>query len=367
MVKFIKNKSLNKKLRAPRVIKLATDFSGMDASSTAMDRIFNDDPNKFVLMMASDILPEAHKLQAAKPGHQPKHSFNDVSERTNEEEPDSDIYVWTPPCQSFSAAGKGDGVQDPRGKLMAYGVRYVASRRPRCAIMENVKRLMSKRFRPIVKGLTKSLRTLGYNVYWKVLQANDFQVPQKRDRAVMVAIREDSEFRKFKWPDPVPDEFKVTLSDILDRKSTSDLAGRLPPKKKQKEFVKNACKKVYEEGINPINVPVAIDIDCSSKFQTYGVDIARTLTRTRGSQGGPWISSRGRRTTISEMIRIQGFKTSEIPWEKAGITERKCAMMLGNAVPVNLIGHVLANAMWSAGLVSKKVDFPLVKVADAAK
>ena len=61
------------------------------------------------------------------------------------------------------------------------------------------------------------------------------------------------------------------------------------------------------------------------------INIARTLTRSRGAQGGPWVSSRGRRVTVDEMCRLQGFKVSDVPWEAAGITAKQIGAMLGSS------------------------------------
>ena len=69
----------------------------------------------------------------------------DVMTREASEEKEVDLYVWTPPCQSFSTAGLRGGISDARGRLLFAGLRYVRRTEPRLAIMENVKGLRSKK------------------------------------------------------------------------------------------------------------------------------------------------------------------------------------------------------------------------------
>ena len=346
-------------IKAPRVIKFGSDFSGIDAGVTAMSRLFKENPNKCRVKFVSDILPEAHKVMANKPDPKPEVIFTDILERERSEEVYVDVYVWTPPCQSFSLAGKGRGSADPRGSVLASGVKFILNKRPRVTIFENVKGLT--RFPKIVKGIQKRLGSAGYKLYWKVLNAADFQVPQSRERLFMVGIKAECIRREFQWPEPISP--KVTLSDVLDKfDPRTDKPGRLPNRQSSKEFVKAACKEAHRKGTDPLTTPIAIDIDCSSRFQSVGVNVARTLTRTRGGQGGPWISSRGRRTTPNELLKIQGFSgEDEVPWRQAGVNANKIGQLLGNAAPVPMMGHILSEAMFCAGVTASKVAFPLAK------
>jgi DNA-cytosine methyltransferase len=355
--------SSRRTIRVPKVIKFGSDFSGIDAAATAMQRLFKDCPGKFKNCFASDLLPEAHKVVAHKPGPKPGRMFADVTTRSVEDEVGTDVYVWTPPCQAFSKAGRTQGLNDPRGSIMSVGVKYIVRHLPRVTIFENVKGMTVKKFRPILAGITNSLKA-EYTVHWKLLSSDDFQVPQIRERLFMVAIRRDSLRHAFRWPKPVKP--KIMLSDVLDPFiPKTDKPGRLPHKGQAKEFLKTACTDAHRNGTDPLTTPVAIDIDCSPAYQTVGINMARTLTRTRGGQGGPWISSRGRRTTPTELLKIQGFTgEDEVPWKDAGISAHKLGELLGNAVPVPMIGHVLSEAMYSAGVTASKVVFP--PAADSA-
>ena len=102
-----------------------------------------------------------------------------------------------------------------------------------------------------------------------------------------------------------------------------------------------------------------VDIDCSKQFSTFGINEARTVTCSRGGAGGPWIASRGRRVTTSELMRLQGFEAKDIPAEDLGLSARQVGQMVGNAVSVHTMGFILAEALSSAGLTKKKHTCPL--------
>ena len=59
------------------------------------------------------------------------------------------------------------------------------------------------------------------------------------------------------------------------------------------------------------------------------------------------------------MVRLQGFKMTEVPWEAAGLSEAQIGGMLGNSVSVPVIGPVIAEAMYAAGLTASRLVFPL--------
>ena len=348
-------------VKAPKVIKAAGDFVGMDGALTALNRMLK--PGKFRFLFGSDTLADAHALAAHKPGTKAEKMYDDVTKRTKEEEEadgEVDLYITTPPCQPYSTAGRRRGTKDARGKLVAASVKYIVHNRPKVVVLENVKGFSYKKFAQVKKGITKALKQAqpGYSVHWRLLASNQFQVPQRRVRTIMVAFRKDvyRSDRPFHWPDPV--DPVVHLEDVLDPPIATDKPGRLPSNKKAKVFVKRAYKKAHAQGINPLVTPILVDVDCSDKFQTAGINIAPTLTKTRGSQGGPWVSSRGRRTSVSELIKIQGFQDKEVPWVEAGLSPSKIGMLLGNSVPPPLIGAVLSEAMYSAGITVQKVPFP---------
>lgn len=141
-----------------------------------------------------------------------------------------DVYMTSPPCQSFSMAGKRLGKDDLRGVLFFNSHKFIAKNKPRFFIFENVKGLLSdddgntfKEWELMLGG--KSVNgnpvifpyenSLPYHIYYKVVNAKDHDVPQDRERVFIVGIRDDAD-NVFTWPKDV--SLTKRLRDILDVK-----------------------------------------------------------------------------------------------------------------------------------------------------
>ncbi|CAE8704276.1 unnamed protein product [Polarella glacialis] len=220
--------------------------------------------------------------------------------------------------------------------------------------MENVPGLVTKKHKRVLKGIIKSLKSLDYDVQTRILNSADYSVPQSRRRVFLVAIRNDSLRREFTWPEPTGSK---TVDAILDPLTSSDKPGRLPKAPRSRQLVIDAYAKVHAAGIDPRTIPVLVDVDCSPRYAVHGVNMAKTITRTRGQAGGPWVSTRGRRTSTTELLKLQGINDGEVPWEEAGLTKCQVGMMVGNSMSVPVIGMVLAEALYAAGLTTSKSAF----------
>ena len=337
--------------RCPKIIKFGSDFSGLDAAAAALNRM--KIPHECVF--ASDLLKFSQKI--LQHVYQPKNIFTNIMERTAEQEEPVDVYVTTPPCQDFSSAGKQTGKDGPRqtGALIKKSLQYVQAHRPRVVIFENVLAMLQNKFKPVLAGILKAFHDLGYKAHHKALNSRDYGLPQDRRRLIIVAIQANAIKHEFKWPvqQPAP-----SVTKALDPWKPTDKAGRLPSAIRQKEACLTAYKECYKCGHDPRATPILVDIRASPKFMSYGIDEAKTITRTRGGDGGPWISTRGRLTTPAELLKLQGLTKEDVPWEAAGISQRQVGQLIGNAVSVNTIGCVLEEALWSAGLVMNRVIFP---------
>lgn len=138
-----------------------------------------------------------------------------------------DIYVTTPPCQAFSLAGKRNGENDKRGILFYNSHEFITVNKPRFFMFENVKGLLSD-----AKGRTfqvwldmlggKSVNgnpvifpredAVPYHIYYKVLNAKHYGIPQNRERVFIIGIRDDAD-NTFNWPQPQP--LNKTLKNVL--------------------------------------------------------------------------------------------------------------------------------------------------------
>lgn len=100
---------------------------------------------------------------------------------------DIDLITYGFPCQDISAAGHQKGFFDEEGNLTRSGLFFNAAdiirrTKPKFAIFENVKNLTGKKFKAEFETVLCVLDELGYNTYWKVLNAKDYGIPQNRER-----------------------------------------------------------------------------------------------------------------------------------------------------------------------------------------
>lgn len=138
---------------------------------------------------------------------------------------DIDILTYGFPCQDISLAGKqkglfnDDGTQTRSG-LFFEALRIIEATKPKVAIAENVKNLVSKKFNAQFQVVLASLDSAGYNSYWAVLNSKDFGVPQNRERVFIVSIRKDIDTGVFEFPKSFPLEkrLKDVLEEVVDEK-----------------------------------------------------------------------------------------------------------------------------------------------------
>lgn len=105
-------------------------------------------------------------------------------------------------------------IEKTRSSLLVEWLRFLREKKPRFAIYENVKNIVGSRFRPTFNLFVKELEDYGYNVYWQVLNAKHYGIPQNRERVYCVIVRKDLDNGKFKFPEPIP--LKHTLADMLE-------------------------------------------------------------------------------------------------------------------------------------------------------
>lgn len=138
----------------------------------------------------------------------------DLEEYFNIKKGELELLSGGAPCQAFSYAGKRLGLEDARGTLFYHYAIFLNKLQPKMFVFENVRGLVShdhgKTFRTIMDIFSDE----GYTVKWKVLNAWDYGVAQKRERMIMVGVRNDlADIISFDYPEP--HEYKPVLRDIL--------------------------------------------------------------------------------------------------------------------------------------------------------
>ena len=140
----------------------------------------------------------------------PEGDITKVDEKTI---PDHDIVCAGFPCQAFSISGKRLGFQDSRGTLFFDVARIVKEKRPKVVFMENVKNFAAHDGGRTIAVVEATMRELGYTFDYRVLNAVNYGIPQKRERVYMVCFRDDIAQNGFNFPKP----FKLTrhVEDFL--------------------------------------------------------------------------------------------------------------------------------------------------------
>jgi len=141
--------------------------------------------------------------------------------------PDVDIIAGGPPCQDYSVAGTGDGEAGSRGKLVWTYLQIIENKQPKAFIFENVKGLITKKHLPTFEALLKEFDKIGYTVSWKLINAWDYGVAQKRERVFIVGVRKDLGFT-FKFPEPFPEDYRTqVLRDVIgDLPEPQEMVGK---------------------------------------------------------------------------------------------------------------------------------------------
>lgn len=131
----------------------------------------------------------------------------------------ADLWTYSFPCQDLSVAGKQAGIKEgTRSGLLLEVERLLENavllgNQPKYLLLENVKALVGKKFKPDFDRWLNKLSELGYNNYWKVLNAKDYGIPQNRERVFVVSIRKDLN-QTYMFPEPVP--LTLKLKDLLE-------------------------------------------------------------------------------------------------------------------------------------------------------
>ncbi|MBB6454403.1 DNA (cytosine-5)-methyltransferase 1 [Salirhabdus euzebyi] len=141
-------------------------------------------------------------------------NIKDIHER---DIPDADIITGGFPCQGFSAAGPRK-VLDERNTLYKELSRVIEAKQPLAFIGENVKGLLTLGNGEIMEAIKNDFSSKGYRLYYQLLNAADYEVPQDRYRVIMIGIREDIDIG-FEFPKPTGRKsIKDILSDLPEPK-----------------------------------------------------------------------------------------------------------------------------------------------------
>lgn len=227
--------------------------------------------------------------------------------------PDHDILLAGFPCQPFSIIGNKLGTADARGTLYKEIIRIARVKKPLGMVLENVKQLATTHHGTVLKKIKDDLESIGYTVDWRILNALDFGLPQKRERVIIVATLNN--FDEFPWPtEKIP---MKPLADILEKNPD------------QRHYVSERIKKKRHEAHTAEVSPSIWHENKAGHISSYPYSCALRA----GASYNYLLVDGERRLTPREMLRLQGFP------ESFGIiaNDSQARKQAGNAVPVPLV------------------------------
>jgi len=250
----------------------------------------------------------------------------------------ADIVEGGFPCQSFSFAGKKMGFEDVRGTMFFEFARCVKEVKPKIAVGENVRGLLSHDGGKTLKVIVKVLKDLGYRVTYRVLRAQYLDVPQKRERLIILAVRKDL---NIPFLFPKEKDYTISLREALKDCPSSDgqkytkrkkkILSLIPPGGYWKDLPENLQKEYMQASyfMGGGKTGMARRLSWNEPSLTLTCSPAQKQTeRCHPEETRP--------LTIREYAMIQTFP---IKWEFIGSMASQYKQ-IGNALPVNLGYHI---------------------------
>lgn len=252
--------------------------------------------------------------------------------------------IGGPPCQSWSEGGTLRGIDDERGQLFYEYIRILKAKKPLFFVAENVSGMLSKRHSSAVQEFLKLFDNAGYNVSLKLLNANDYEVAEDRERVFYVGFRKDLDIVNFVYPTPISPN--LVLKDcIWDLKDNAIPA--LPKNKTNgdsclvpnHEYFIGSFSSIYmsRNRVRSWNEP-AFTVQASGRQCQLHPQAPKMIKESANKQS--FVKGKEhlyRRMSVREVARIQGFPDDyRFLYDDLNYGYK----MIGNAVPVNLAYHL---------------------------
>ena len=333
---------------------------------------------------------DKYAIKAYEEIHGPTLNLGDISKLDVNDIPEHDLFTYSFPCQDISVAGKTKGIVkgETRSGLLYECERIIEAKRPKYLLLENVKNLVGKKFKPQFDEWLAYLESLGYTSYWKVLNAKNYGVPQNRERVFVVSIL--GEHEPFEWPTPIPldkcikdmleeqvDE-KYYLSEELTNKLTTLntmqggmrepkilCEGNINPSGKgmngnvfnsrgispalttnkgegQKIILPCICASRGRNPENPSDRTAGAPTEQRLEFNTKGT--SNTITTVQKDNYVVETTYRIRKLTPRECFRLMGMRDDDIDKiQEAGISNTQQYKLAGNSIVVDVLEAIFKN------------------------
>ena len=284
---------------------------------------------------------DKHALKSYEARHGDCPNYGDISKIDPHELPDMDLFTYSFPCQDLSNAGRMAGLKNgTRSGLLYECEKIIEAKKPKYLLLENVKNLVSKRFKNDFLKWLEYLEGLGYKSYWKVINAKYHGLPQNRERVFAISILGGGSYNF-----PQDKELCADLKEIIINDA---------PKEYYKDIKFEGSDKVLKipqngpKGYIELPLPGICDLSYPN-----------SKTRRGRVQGGgkvcPTVMARPqdimyidenkavRRLTSIEYWRLMGFKDSDFYKAQAVCSPAQLDKQAGNSIAVNVLEGIFKN------------------------
>jgi DNA (cytosine-5)-methyltransferase 1 len=297
--------------------------------------------NGFECVFSSDFNKNVQDTYEDNFGERP---FGDITQINPDEIPDFDVLLGGFPCQPFSISGKKMGFEDTRGTLFFDICRIIETKSPSVIVLENVQHLIHHDEKRTFTVIVNSLKKLGYNITYKVLNTKDFGVPQNRERIFIIGTKfgyfdfdklekkpskplkyfldQDGKFEYLQ-----PEEFTLLEPHLVKKQPQSGLI-----------FIGYRNKEGFKNGIRPNTLH--LNRVHRQPNRIYSTDGFHPTIPSQETSGRFFIfipeEKRVRKLTIDECYRIMGFPDNYKKNKNNGEKYKQ----IGNSVCVNITSEI---------------------------
>ena len=285
-------------------------------------------------VFSSDIDKYARETYKLNFGEYPTGDITKVNEK---DIPDHDILCAGFPCQPFSIGGKRLGFEDTRGILFFDVLRILKEKRPSAFFLENVSGLCNHDGGRTIDVILTSLEEIGYQLYFKIINAKNVGYPQNRARWYCVGFDKEK-FKDisdtYEFPFPTNRELKYTVDSLIEKKVSNDY---INTEICQSNIMAHIAKFKKSNRYTSNHVLLANEIRKSRcNFRCDGISPCLTAKMGTGGNNIPVVVNQGRKLTERECLRIMGYPDSYLIKENFHQSYKQ----IGNSVVVPIIRDI---------------------------
>lgn len=294
------------------MVKIVDLFAGIGGIRLGVEQAFGS----IDCVFTSEI--DKYAVTTYKANFKDSHIFGDIKQIDKNDVPDHDVLLAGFPCQPFSQAGLKKGFTDTRGTLFFDIERILLAKQPKAFLLENVKQLKGhdkgRTFQTIIDHLTNA----GYKVFYEILKARNFGLPQNRERIYIVGFLDHSINFEFPKPTNLPTRVGDILDDVVDEKYT--ISDKLWSGHKRRKELNKLNGKGFGYGL--FNKESAYTNTISARYYKDGSEILIEQE-----------NKNPRKLTPREACRLQGFPEDYI----IPVSDAQAYKQFGNSVCVPVV------------------------------